>query len=307
MNMLIRALLIVLVVCVGGCVSFHSGPFPGEPKDGQFIQLATTRVHYKDQGQGDKPTAVLIHGFASSLNNWATIAPKLAETRRVISMDLRGFGWTDRPEGEDYSPQAQAALILALLNERGVTEPFDVVAHSWGSSVALALVQAAPQRVRRVVLYDAWVYADQIPTFFIWAQASGVGEGLMGAFYKERPADKMAGAFYDPKRYVTQALVDEVEHQLERPGAVAGALEAIRGHKRFGELEAGYGGIEQPVMLLWGREDGVTPLWVGERLVRELKNARLKVYPRCGHFPMIEAMPEALVDLTEFLDGGEAK
>lgn len=46
-------------------------------------------------------------------------------------MDLRGFGWTDRPEGEDYSPQAQAALILALLNERGVTEPFDVVAHSW--------------------------------------------------------------------------------------------------------------------------------------------------------------------------------
>jgi pimeloyl-ACP methyl ester carboxylesterase len=133
-----------------------------------------------------------------------------------------------------------------------------------------------------------------------------VGEALMGLFYQERPADKIIGAFYDPK-YVSQALVDEVEHQLSRPGTVAGAMEAIRGHRRFAELEAGYSQIRQPVMLLWGREDQVTPLWVGEQLVRQLPRARLKVYPRCGHFPMIEAMPEALDDLRRFLDAPDAE
>jgi pimeloyl-ACP methyl ester carboxylesterase len=312
----LRGLLQSLLGCcaawlVAGCVSFHQGPLPGEPADETFIQLAQARVHYRDQApeqtvESDRPPVVLIHGFASSLNNWALMAPALAQDRRVISLDLQGFGWTDRPEGADYSPQGQAALVLDLLASLEVTGPFDVVAHSWGSSVALAVVQAAPERVRRVLLFDAWVYEDQIPTFFVWTRAPGLGEALMGMFYQERPADKMLGAFYDPK-YVTQALVDEVERQLARPGAVAGALAAIRGHSRFAELEAGYGQITQPVMLLWGREDHVTPLWVGERLVRQLPRAGMKVYPRCGHFPMIEAMPEALADVQRFLDAPAAE
>jgi pimeloyl-ACP methyl ester carboxylesterase len=53
---------------------------------------------------------------------------------------------------------------------------------------------------------------------------------------------------------------------------------------------------------MWGREDLVTPLHFGERLARELPGSKLVVYPRCGHFPMIEAVAASNRDLLEFLD-----
>jgi len=293
-------LAIMLASLTPGCVSFHRGPMAGEPKDASFATIEGTRVHYVDRGhdQTTKPPVVLIHGFASSLRAWATVMPLLEKDRRVIALDLKGFGWTDRPVG-DYSPAAQARIVLGLMDELGVDRA-QIVAHSWGSSVALALTLAAPQRVERIALYDAWVYEEQLPSTFLWARADGVGEAIFAMFYKERPDEKIALAFHD-ERMVTQELVDEVRSQLDRPGTTAAALAAVRG-QRFYEMQKKYRTIEQPVLLLWGREDRVATLDVGERLSQELPNARLTVYPQCGHFPMLEALASSNRDLLAFLD-----
>ncbi len=293
----VRSLALSALLALAGCVSFHQGPLEGTPKDASFETIDGVRVHYVDEGKG--PTVVLIHGFASSLGAWAPVRPALRENHRVISLDLKGFGYTDRPPG-DYSPKAQATLILELLEARGVTGPVTLVAHSWGSSIALALTLMAPERVSKIALYDAWVYSDQLPNFFLWARADGLGEALIGAFYTERPDEKMASAFYD-QSYITEELIETVEDQLSRPGTTGAALEAIRG-QRFEEQEARYKTIDKPTLLLWGREDRVTTLSYGERLSKELQNARLVVYPQCGHFPMIEASTPSTRDLLAFID-----
>lgn len=290
------ALRAALALCVAGCLDHHKGPIPGAPKDATFVNLDGTRVHYVDEGSG--PPVVLIHGFASSIGAWTGVRKALRADHRVIALDLKGFGYTDRPEG-DYSPEAQAALVLALLDERGVEGPVSVVAHSWGSSVALQMALIDPDRVDRIALYDAWVYEDQLPTFFIWARADGLGEALIGAFYDERPDEKIAVAFHD-RSYVTEALIETVEDQLSRPGTKAAALAAIRG-QRFAEAERRYRTIDKQVLLLWGREDRVTTLEYGERLSKDLPRAKLNVYPQCGHFPMIEAVRPSTRDLVEFL------
>jgi len=284
-----------VLVSLVGCLSFHRGPIEGEPKDAHFMQLDGARVRYMDQGRGSP--VVLIHGFASSLDAWATVVPALVKEHRVIALDLKGFGWTDRPEG-DYSPRAQAQLVLQLLDRLGVKRAA-VVAHSWGSSVALALTLMAPDRVSRVALYDAWVYEEQLPTTFLWARADGMGEILFGMFYTELPDEKVALAFHD-ERYVTEDLVETVEDQISRPGTTAAALAAVRG-QRYEEMQKRYREIEQPVLLLWGREDRVTPLEYGERLSLDLPHAELRVYPQCGHFPMIEARHPSNDDLVAFL------
>jgi pimeloyl-ACP methyl ester carboxylesterase len=292
-----QLLLGISSAALAGCLSFHRGPMPGEPKGATFATVRGTRVHYVDEGKG--PPVVLVHGFASSLNAWNGVRQALvAKGHRVIALDLRGFGWTDRPEG-DYSPKAQAELVFGLLDERGVEGPVAVVAHSWGSSIALQMAIRKPERVSRLALYDAWIYEDQIPLAFLLARAGGVGEALIGAFYGERPDDKIAIAFHDP-RFVTEELVETVEDQLSRPGTHAAALAAIRG-QRYEEIERLYGDVDKPVLLLWGREDRVTPLEVGERLVKDLPDAKLVVYPQCGHFPMIEARKPSTRDLIEFL------
>jgi pimeloyl-ACP methyl ester carboxylesterase len=290
---------LALALLGSGCVHFHSGPMPGEPKDATFLSVEGARVRYVDVGEG--PPVVLLHGFASSIENWITVMPKLVKEHRVIAIDLKGFGWTDRPVG-DYTPLAQAKLLKAVLDERGVKEPISLVAHSYGSSVALAYALEFPQAVDRIALYDAWVYEEQLPSMFHMARAQGIGELLYGLFYSERYEERLTLGFYNPD-YVTQQLVDDVERAFERPGTRYGALEAVRG-MRFDEMSDRYRTITVPTLLLWGREDIVTPVSIGEKLVRALPNAKLNVYPRCGHFPMIEASSESTRDLKAFLAGG---
>lgn len=268
---------------------------PGEPKTATYADVQDARVRFVDQGEG--PPVVMLHGFASALENWAPVMPAIAKTHRVLALDLKGFGWTDRPPG-DYSPQAQADLVFALMDARGIKKAA-IVAHSWGSSVALAMAIKAPERVTRLALYDAWVYEEQLPPFFHWARADGVGETLFEMFYRQRPDERIALAFYD-KKYVTEGFIEAVERALDRPGTTAAALAAVRG-QRYAAYQRQYRQVKQPALLLWGREDIVTPVTFGERLSRDLPGSKLIVYPRCGHFPMIEAKDASNRDLAAFL------
>ena len=299
MNQCAARVVLAVALLGSGCLHFHTGPMPGEPKDATYMEVDGTRVRYVDVGEG--PTVVLLHGFASSIENWITVMPKLVKDHRVIAIDLRGFGWTDRPVA-DYSPAAQAKLLKAVLDERKVGK-VSLVAHSWGSSVALAFALEYPQQVERIALYDAWVYDSQLPSMFHMARAKGIGEVLFGLFYSERYEDRLTLGFYDPD-VVSEGLSEEVAKAFDRPGTRFAALESVRG-MRFDEMAPRYHTITAPTLLLWGREDVVTPVSNGEKLVRELPNAQLKIYPLCGHFPMIEAVSESTRDLDVFLLGGK--
>jgi pimeloyl-ACP methyl ester carboxylesterase len=81
---------------------------------------------------------------------------------------------------------------------------------------------------------------------------------------------------------------------------LAAILEAIRG-QRFVEVQGRYREVDKPVLLLWGREDQISTMAVGERLSRDLPQARMIVYPRCGHFPMVEAREVSTQDVAAFL------
>lgn len=291
-----RALLMMAAPWLGGCLAFHSGPMEGEPADATFATIDGARIRFRDEGTG--PAVVLVHGFASSLETWAAVTPALRERHRVLSLDLKGFGWSDRPEG-DYSPEAQARIVLALMDARGIDRA-DFVAHSYGASIVLQLALIAPERVGRIAIYDGWAYSSQLPAFFHVARAEGFGEAMFAAWYGERVEDRLSLAFYD-RSFVTMQLVDDVEAALRRPGTYASALAAVRA-MHYERLEPRYREIHNDVLLLWGREDRVTPLAVGERLSRDLPGARMVVYPRCGHFPMIEHAAQSTAELARFLD-----
>jgi len=208
-----RARFILLLIVLAGCPRFHADPLLGAPSDARFIDVDGVHVHYTELGTG--PAVVMLHGYGATLDSWATVAPHVAaEGHRVIALDLKGFGWTSRPEG-DYGPAAQAQLVWHVLDRLKIVD-VAIVAHSWGSSVGLAMAVAQPARVRRVALYDAYVYDDQVPSFFAWAKTAGLGEALFGLYYTERIEDRAPLAFYD-ERWVTQARVDQFFRRLNTP------------------------------------------------------------------------------------------
>jgi uncharacterized protein (TIGR04551 family) len=285
---------------LAGCPQFRAGRLPDAPKDATFVEVNGVHVRYREAGHG--PAVVLIHGFAASSDSWMTVLPVLAQRYRVIAIDLKGFGWTSRPDG-DYSPAAQAQLAWSVLDQLGVKD-VAIVGHSWGSSVALSMAVAQQERVRRVALYDAYVYDDQVPSFFRWADRGAIGEALFALYYRQRIEERVPLAYFDD-RWVTQARVEHVEDEMDRPGTVAAALATVRAH-HFGSLHQKLRTFDRPVLLMWGEDDDVTPLRFGHRLAAELHDATLKTYPRCGHLPMVEAHGPSTRDLLTFLalDGG---
>ena len=297
------ALVALLAFAAAACPSFHPQRIEGGAADQRFVTVDGVDLRVLDQGPPDAPVVVLVHGFASALDAWYPVTPALTGRYRVISMDLKGFGFSARPEG-DYSPAAHAALVLGLMDQLGVDKAA-VVAHSWGSSIALAMALRAPERVTRLALYSAWVYEEQLPSFFRWARNDPFGEALFALYYDERADERMARAFYDPT-LIDEAFFEVIEKVLALPGTTAAAQAAAR-DQDFERLAPLYKQVRQPTLLLWGREDHVSPLPFAERLVADLPHADLRVYPRCGHFPMVEAYAASTRDLVTFLGAEETR
>jgi len=120
------------------------------PPAGSFAKLGSTRLHYVDQGQG--PVIVMIHGIAGNLQNFTYgLATPLAQTHRVICIDRPGYGYSKRSFNADTSLEAQADIIVSLLDHLQI-ESAVFVGHSLGGTISLAAAQRHPDRVRALAL-----------------------------------------------------------------------------------------------------------------------------------------------------------
>jgi pimeloyl-ACP methyl ester carboxylesterase len=289
-----------LVAAVGCSPAFQTQPLPASKADRKFVEVGGFRLHFDVVGEG--APVLFLHGFSSFLPVWDDTARALAAGRKSILVDLPGHGRSDR-RNDDYTPRGVAATMLGFLDAVG-EQRVSVVAHSWGASVALAMALAAPERIDRIVIVDGWMFAAQANTFMSWSQREGVGEFLWAWFYDQHVEQRYAAAFLDPEAHLDDRVVDALRGVLERPGSRAAGLAAIRGLKALPEQETRYGEIASPALLIWCREDRVSPPHFGEVLSNTLPDATLKVIPLCNHMPMVE-QPAAFTGLLKgFLPGG---
>jgi pimeloyl-ACP methyl ester carboxylesterase len=135
------------------------------PPAGSFAKLGSTRLHYVDQGQG--PAIVMIHGIAGNLQNFTFgLATPLAQTHRVICIDRPGYGYSKRSFNADTSLEAQADIIVSLLDHLQI-ESAVFVGHSLGGTISLAAAQRHPDRVRALALIAPLTHLPEahIPAF----------------------------------------------------------------------------------------------------------------------------------------------
>lgn len=127
------------------------------PPTGRFVTVDGVRLHYVERGSG--PPVVLLHGNGVTAQDWEVsgVLDGLAAHHRTIAFDRPGYGYSERPRGTVWTPVAQAELVRAALAQLGVVRP-TVVAHSWGTLVALALALDHPQDVARLVLLSGYYF-----------------------------------------------------------------------------------------------------------------------------------------------------
>jgi haloacetate dehalogenase len=137
--------------------------FPGF--EAHWIDTEVGRIFARSMGDG--PPLVLLHGFPQTHAIWHRLAPRLAETHRVVCMDLRGYGWSAAPRGDEghetYSKRAMGRDVIAVMEALGHVR-FGVAGHDRGARVGYRMALDHPGRVERLALLDI------LPTFFVWKQ-----------------------------------------------------------------------------------------------------------------------------------------
>src|SRR5262249_28035532 len=119
---------------------------------------------YRDEGSG--PPLILLHGSPSSLHTWDGWAARLSSHRRVVRLDLPGYGLTGPSPDRDYTAAHLARVVVKLMDRLGIARA-DVAGSSNAAGVALTLVLEQPSRVRSLVLIDAAGLSGQkLPAIF---------------------------------------------------------------------------------------------------------------------------------------------
>jgi 2-hydroxy-6-oxonona-2,4-dienedioate hydrolase len=234
-------------------------------------------LRYCETGTGGDPV-VLLHGLFGSPSNWRPIMDDLAEHYRFLAPQF--------PIDPDEVRRHAAALSIGQLTEH-IAQFFDemgleravLCGNSLGGQVALDFTLAHPERVECLVLCgSAGLYERSL--------SGGRPPRVCRDFIRERVSE----VFYD-QTHVSPDLVDDVYTMLsERPYRryLLKIAKATRDRYMLDELAQ----VRVPTLIVWGREDSITPPFVAEQFCEHIQQAELAYIDRCGHSPPIE-QPEA--------------
>lgn len=267
-----------------------------------FIDVGGQIVHLRDEGpRQDEEPIVLLHGTGASLHTWEGWVQVLRKSRRVITLDLRGFGLTGPAADGDYRVQSDVALVIALL-ERLKLPRVVLGGNSLGGEIAWRTALAAPDRVSRLLLVDSAGYAflpQEIPLGFRLASLPVVRHLAQSILPRAITAASLRSVYGNPDR-VTPALVDRYFQLTLREGNRGALIDRLAQH-RWGADAERIRDIRQPTLILWGRLDRLIPLDSAERFARDIPGSTLTILDGLGHVPQEEDPLRSLEPVLGFL------
>ncbi len=264
---------------------------------GEFIDLGGERLYYYAAGtRGAGDPLILVHGFPTSSHLWSDVVPLLPRGRRIVVLDLLGFGRSDAPAAGDYSLTAHARRLEALMDALGISRAA-VAGHHLGGGVAQALAVSAPGRVTHLALLDP-----------IGLDATATGTmALIRAFL---PLSRLIPAT-TIHRAVSAALerqfvsADRGRHSVDqylrpffsRPGGHRHFLRLLAAldEKEMLTISASLGALAVPAGVCAGMDDSFVPPHVARRLATLIPHSTLDMIEQVRHFTPEEA-PERVAD-----------
>lgn len=263
-----------------------------------FIDAGGIRTHYLEAGEG--PVLLLIHGGgagADSLGNWAGCFTHFAPHFRVIAPDMVGFGKTDKPSPDDYryDQPGRNRHMADFIEAMGLSD-IAVVGNSMGGATAIGVALDRPEVIAKIVLMgSAGLPIPERPS-------PQLLHNLQYDFTLDGMRRVIAG-LTAPGYIPTDDMVSYRYNIVDDPASRA-ALAAINAETRKGTLnydEDRLRTIEHPVLVVNGKEDGVSILPRAYRFLKLLPNSWGYIVPHCGHWAMIEAPDDFCGAVKRFL------
>ncbi|KID27938.1 putative hydrolase or acyltransferase of alpha/beta superfamily [Prauserella sp. Am3] len=265
--------------------------------------MPTTRVngvnlHYDIEGDG--PPLLLIAGLGGNSLAWAPVVPEFTAEYTVITVDNRGTGRSDVPDGP-YEIDDLGDDTAALVEHLGLGQ---VAAIGWslGGSVLQSVLIRHPEVVSKAVLLSA--FPSYSPVQNAWLDAhlmlrrgglDPVSIGVMGM-----PWVFTGRLLADHDASVAQA---ELARKDPFPTSLAGYEAQADGLRRY-DSRPGLPSVRTPTLVLVGAEDVLTPVSQSVEIAQLIPGAQLQVLPRGSHAMIVEYPDDTLAAITDFVGGG---
>ena len=258
-------------------------------------------THYETAGPPSGPAVVLVHGFSTPVLVWERTAPALAAAGfHVVAYDLFGRGWSDRLRCA-YDPALYERQLRGLLETLAIRWPVDLIGFSMGAQICAHFANRYPARVRRVVLVDPAGFGPSSLRPGRFALLPGIGEYAQRRKGPEWVADRAVAMFLDPN-LLPLDFRDRVLAQARFRGTGRALLSTRRSMPADArELYRDLAASRKPVLLVWGREDRITPFVQLEAALATIPSAEVLVVDKAGHAAQYERPEVVNPAVVEFL------
>ncbi len=257
--------------------------FPG----GRLLDLPGGEVQVVEGGPRNGSPIVLIHCFSCAIDWWDGMRPALERRHRVVAIDLLGHGGSEKPES-GYAPPDQATVVAQALRRLGVRKA-EVVGHSLGGAVSVALAETAPELVDRVVIIDTAPDHSRSSLGFVAGLAFSpvIGEALWnikmdfavrnGLGVAFAPGFDVPDAFVEDVKRMTFTSYDDSPTESEAFVDETGLDERMR---RTG----------MPLMVLMGAEEQIIdgPAGALAEYAKTVPGVKTRLIAGSGHSPNVE-------------------
>lgn len=269
------------------------------------LTLPEGTLSYVDEGQGE--VILFVHGTPTWSFEYRHLIRALSGRYRCIAPDHLGFGLSQRPAEFDYRPESHARVLARFADRLGL-DRFTLVVHDYGGAIGLPLALDRPQRVRRLVVLNSWMwsFADDAKL----ARGARLLGGGFGRFLYRRAnlsLRVLAPYAYGDRKKLTPAIHRQYLAAFPDAGSRGRVLWALaRGllgsSDHFDSLWQRRGQLAQiPTLVLWGMRDRALPPALLDRWRQGLPQARVVDLANSGHWPH-EEEPEVVVrELEAFL------
>lgn len=268
--------------------------------------ISKTGLHCEIYGKGDPILA--LHGLGASTYTWRKLNdyPFLFQDYRLILVDLRGAGKSPKPRDKHYSIVEQADLIYQFILEQDLKN-LTLMGNSYGGAVSLLLAirlcEQDRSRFSKLILIDSGGYNRKLPSHLKLLRIPILGwiaPNILPAKTSARMILKQA--YYD-KKEITENQVEAYAGPIAAKGGRHAlhqtAKQAIP--KDIDKITLKYKTICVPTLILWGRQDKIIPLEIGEQLRCDIPNSRLEIIDKAGHVPQEEVPGKVIPLILDFL------
>ncbi len=247
------------------------------------------KLNWEQSGESGE-YLLLLHGWGGSTQSWLPVVRDLNNKKRVINLDFPGFGQSTEPN-RPWSVSEYRDVILALLDKLGI-ERTEIIAHSFGGRVALMLNQARPELVSKQVLTGCAGLVNPES-----AQKGGAAHRL-SKLYDNPVSRKLLGdRGVDRLKNAVRSHFGSEDYKNASP-MMRECFQLVVKQ----DLSQCLGCVKAPTLLIWGQNDSATPLWMGQRMEREIGDAALIVFENSGHFAYLEQYARFITIVKQFLN-----